>query len=346
MTPSARPSALAGTGGFGLSLGGAIAAGAGAGFASGFAGSLLNGGSIGDAFKAGVIGGIVGGITGGLAHGIGTAFEGVGGFDGWAGRALAHGVVQGGAAELQGGQFRHGFYAGFATAGASPFVGDGLIGAMESAVIGGTASVIGGGKFVNGARSSTMQYLLNHAQHPPSRKPTSKDDIEIAGVGIVIVPNGDPADTNVRVELIAALADVIELANFTSTAKDLASTALEKGVRGVLRDQIEDKLSGIGDALVTMDAKAQNIGNAYLSAQAAWGGVNIYTRINYYQAESGWFGRLRWSGPRTNYSSSPVANPGLGNLWPSTSLTRLPSGSVPAIEKHFLNHVNTFFGGK
>ena len=159
--------ALAGTGGFGVTLGGAIAAGAGAGFASGFAGSLLNGGSIGDAFKAGVICGIVGGISGGVTYGIGTAFEGVGGFDGWAGRALAHGAVQGGVAELQGGQFRHGFYAGFSTAAASPAIGilprqARFIGA---AVVGGTASTLGGGKFANGAVSSAFQYLLNDSQH-------------------------------------------------------------------------------------------------------------------------------------------------------------------------------------
>jgi hypothetical protein len=155
--------AIAGANGLGLTMGGAIAAGAGAGFASGFAGSLLNGGSIGDAFKAGVIGGVVGGIAGGLTYGIGSLYQDakIGFFD----RMLAHGAVQGGVAEAQGGQFRHGFYAGFLTAGASPFVGDGIVGAIESAAIGGTASAIGGGKFVNGAVSSAFQYLLNGAQH-------------------------------------------------------------------------------------------------------------------------------------------------------------------------------------
>ncbi len=158
--------ALAGNGAT-LTLAGAVSAGAGAGFASGFAGSLLNGGSIGDAFKAGVVGGIVGGIGGGLAHGIGTLFEGVTGFEGWSGRALSHGLVQGGAAELQGGQFRHGFYVGFATAGASP--GIGLLPKQArwigAAVVGGTASALGGGKFANGAVSGAFQYLLNDSQH-------------------------------------------------------------------------------------------------------------------------------------------------------------------------------------
>jgi RHS repeat-associated protein len=158
--------ALVGAGGWSLTGYGAIVAGAGAGFASGFAGSLLNGGSIGDAFKTGVIGGIVGGITGGLAHGIGGSDLG------YFGRAAAHGVVQGGAAELQGGQFRHGFSAGFVTAAASPAIGAFPRQAriVAAAVVGGTASAIGGGKFANGAVGAAFQYLLNDAQHKAAEK--------------------------------------------------------------------------------------------------------------------------------------------------------------------------------
>lgn len=155
-----------------LTLAGAIVAGAGAGFGSGFAGSLLNGGSIGDAFKAGLIGAAVGGITGGLTHGIGSAFEGARGFDAWAGRALAHGGIQGAAAEAQGGQFRHGFYSGFITAAASRPIGrlPEQLRFVGAAVVGGTASAIGGGKFANGAVSAAFQYLLNEAHHPGERK--------------------------------------------------------------------------------------------------------------------------------------------------------------------------------
>lgn len=162
LTVSQSFAALVGAHGLGLTLGGAIAAGAGAGFASGFAGSLLNGGSIGDAFKAGVIGGVIGGVAGGLTYGIGSAFPGN---DQIFDRMLAHGVIEGGVSEAQGGQFRHGFYAGFSTAGAAPFVGKGMAGVVESAVIGGTASALGGGKFANGAVSGAFQYLLNHRQH-------------------------------------------------------------------------------------------------------------------------------------------------------------------------------------
>jgi hypothetical protein len=155
-------SALATMAGGGLNLAGAIVAGAAGGFASGFAGSLLNGGSLSDAFKAGMIGGVVGGITGGLAYGIGSLHE-AGAIGSWE-KVFAHGTVQGAAAEAQGGQFRHGFYSGFATAAASPYI-PAKAGWVGAAVVGGTASALGGGKFANGAVSGAFQYLLNHSQH-------------------------------------------------------------------------------------------------------------------------------------------------------------------------------------
>lgn len=158
--------AIAGVGGVKLTLAGAIAAGAGAGFGSSFASSLLNGGSLGDAFKAGLTGAIAGGITGGLTYGIGSLYEAgkIGKFS----RALLHGSVQGVSAEAQGGQFRHGFYAGFATASASSRIGkiDNSVGQfIAAATVGGTAAAIGGGKFANGAVSAAFQYLLNDLQH-------------------------------------------------------------------------------------------------------------------------------------------------------------------------------------
>jgi RHS repeat-associated protein len=153
----------------GWSGGWAVAAGVGAGFGSGFAMSLLNGGSIGDAFKAGVIGGIVGGISAGIAGKIGD-LAGQYGFEGTAVQHAAHGIAQGGLTEAQGGEFRHGFYAGFA----SSAVGGPLQEAMPdtvfgrtaaAAVVGGTASALGGGKFANGAVSGAFTHLFNNEAH-------------------------------------------------------------------------------------------------------------------------------------------------------------------------------------
>jgi hypothetical protein len=155
-----------------------VIGGAVGGFASGFAGSLLNGGSIGDAFKAGVIGGVAGAITGGIAGKIGDVFGDVanGSFENEFGRALAHGTAGGVAEEVQGGQFRHGFYAGFAGSAAGSIVGRTSLQNIEGgkgvaartaivATAGGTASALGGGKFANGAVTAAFQHLFNAEAH-------------------------------------------------------------------------------------------------------------------------------------------------------------------------------------
>jgi hypothetical protein len=164
--------------GVSTAVGNGIAGGLAAGFSSGFAGSLLNGGSIGDAFKAGVIGGIAGAITGGIAGKIGDIFGDVanGSFGNEFGRALSHGSVGGVAEEIQGGSFRHGFYAGFAGSAAGSVVGrtalqniEGAKGvAARTAIVAtaaGTASALGGGKFANGAITAAFQHLFNAEAH-------------------------------------------------------------------------------------------------------------------------------------------------------------------------------------
>lgn len=159
----------------GLTFGQAVIAGAAGGFASGFAGSLLNGGSLGDAFKAG----IVGGITGALTAGIGAKFGAINSKGPWNEfeRAVAHGAVGGAVEEATGGEFRHGFYSSFAGSVAGSITpslgmgtpGDGDFGKTTlrtafAAVVGGTTSELGGGKFANGARTAAFQHLFN-AEH-------------------------------------------------------------------------------------------------------------------------------------------------------------------------------------
>ena len=92
----------------------------------------------------------------------------------------AHAIVGGIGAELQGGKFGHGFFAaGVAKGFGGAFLpGGGQIDSFPelvanttiSAVIGGTASVISGGKFANGARTGAMQYLFNQANNWVSEK--------------------------------------------------------------------------------------------------------------------------------------------------------------------------------
>ena len=94
-------------------------------------------------------------------------------------RATAHGVAQGGFAEISGGDFGSSFMAGFSGSIAGSMMsgtsqGRQMFGAagdgsnrivhrtVAAAVVGGTVSEIAGGKFANGAQSAAMVHLFNH----------------------------------------------------------------------------------------------------------------------------------------------------------------------------------------
>jgi RHS repeat-associated protein len=153
-------------------VGNGIGGGLAGGFASGFSGSLLNGANINDACRAGVVGCLSGAALGGMAGAVGDYYgHGVGSFGNELSRAVAHGIANGAVAQLSGGQFRHGFYAGIAGSAASSVTmsgpldrdGAGYKAARTTiaAVAGGTGSVLGGGKFVNGAVTAAFQHLFN-----------------------------------------------------------------------------------------------------------------------------------------------------------------------------------------
>ncbi|MBI3886999.1 MAG: VCBS repeat-containing protein [Opitutae bacterium] len=154
--------------GFASGIGGGLFGRVGYGFASGFSGSLLNGGSIGDAFKSGVIGGAQAYVAGKIGDKFGHS---IGDFGNEAGRATAHGLLGGAVEEARGGEFRHGFYAAFIGSAAGSIAGTYLQGnetwkfaarTTIAAVAGGTASVLGGGKFANGALTAAFQHMFNH----------------------------------------------------------------------------------------------------------------------------------------------------------------------------------------
>ena len=116
-------------------------------------------------------GALFGGISAAAFYATGTHFSAVTGLPaGGVGQTLAHGVTGGILAELQGGQFGHGFI----SAGLTKAVlgrlryHDGSAGAVLSrttlaAMVGGTVSRITGGKFANGALTAALVYLANNA---------------------------------------------------------------------------------------------------------------------------------------------------------------------------------------
>ena len=150
-----------------LGFTGKVAIGAAGGFLGGYVGS---GGNL----KAALIGGVTGAAAGYIGK-AGKFFGAEGALT--AERVIGHGVVGGVASVAQGGKFGSGFLSSaFTKVVSNPIkqfangfsAGSELIGAAGAAIVGGTASVLGGGKFANGAQTAAIQYLFNHVSEDRS----------------------------------------------------------------------------------------------------------------------------------------------------------------------------------
>ena len=121
----------------------------------------------------GIAGSITGGSRGALAGAVSAGmFSQLHGMSPGIGKIAAHGIAGGIMSEMQGGSFKSGFLAAGFTQAASqmglfnnlgdPSTWDGrAANAIGAAVVGGTASVIGGGKFANGAMTGAFSRLFN-----------------------------------------------------------------------------------------------------------------------------------------------------------------------------------------
>ncbi|MGO6748148.1 RHS repeat-associated core domain-containing protein [Rhizobium ruizarguesonis] len=147
---------------------GPVAAGMLAGAASSGLGTALYGGSLSDVMESAFKGAVIGGISAGFAYGIGEM-----GFNAY-GAAVAHGVSQGGLNAMQGGgNFWQSFAAGAFGSLAGSYMqssdyfrqADSATKIGASAVVGGTSSAIGGGKFENGAVTGAFVEAFNHIEH-------------------------------------------------------------------------------------------------------------------------------------------------------------------------------------
>lgn len=134
--------------------------------------AALAGGDLGDVIRGATIGGISGAITAGALHGIDPGSGGLFTNPGRAAIHIAgHGVVGGATNEAMGGKFQDGFYSAAVSAAAADAGLYGLIGGdgpisvaartTAAGIVSGTASVVGGGKFANGAYTGAFQYYLN-----------------------------------------------------------------------------------------------------------------------------------------------------------------------------------------
>ncbi|MCD4737526.1 MAG: hypothetical protein K8R53_15905, partial [Bacteroidales bacterium] len=161
-----------------------VVAGLLGGFSGSFIGTLLNGGNFYEAYQAGFTGGIIGGLSAGFSYGIGEAFVGCSGVISEVARVLTHGGAQGYISTIEGGKFEHGFINGIAGA-VSGMLSSQLVSSLKffdtksgyvlmAAALGGTVSVLGGGKFANGAITSAYTSLFNDYMH--KRIPTRGAD--------------------------------------------------------------------------------------------------------------------------------------------------------------------------
>jgi len=118
-------------------------------------------------------GALMGAITPLAFMGVGQAASALGFGSGSIARAGMHGVAGGVLAELQGGNFGHGFMRAGLTKFLSanlPVPGGGMAaGAIHAVVIGGTVDELTGGKFANGAKSAAWQFVMNCLHDPECR---------------------------------------------------------------------------------------------------------------------------------------------------------------------------------
>jgi hypothetical protein len=142
--------------------------------------------------------GLWGALSAAVFFGIGQGFKGLAGGPNsveslgglsageFAGQVACHAAAGGALNVLQGGKFGHGFLsAGISKAlspaiesfaGGSETAGQVARGAIASAVVGGTVSVISGGKFGNAAAMGMFSYLFNQVASSVNKKCEATDD--------------------------------------------------------------------------------------------------------------------------------------------------------------------------
>ncbi len=147
-----------------LGVSSAIGAAAGFGFGRGVSSAIRSGASLGQALEAGVKSAVITGVTAGATNFVGDQLLHETGLGNVVEKALAHGSVQGLSAELQGGEFGTGFVSGAFSSASQLGIKNIESGAGQLAatvMVGGTASVIAGGKFENGAISGATILIYN-----------------------------------------------------------------------------------------------------------------------------------------------------------------------------------------
>ena len=153
------------TGGLGAGVWGAVIGGACGGASSALASCLMNGANLWQTAKSTFIGGFWGAASGAANFGIGELT------DNFFASVALHTVSDGSMEALQGGHLEHGLLVGLASSagGQSLMEYGGKLTDVEqiaaNATLGGTVSMIGGGKFASGAMTAAFQMMYNDQKH-------------------------------------------------------------------------------------------------------------------------------------------------------------------------------------
>ncbi|QIK55608.1 hypothetical protein G7051_15130 [Dysgonomonas sp. HDW5B] len=144
---------------------GLLLSGALSGMASGISGALLNGANIGQIARSAITGGLWGGAGAGLSNISGSISSN------FYAKITAHSISQGFLEGVRGGNIKHGLISGLISSAGSQKItefGSGWTKAARttvSAIVGGTAAELGGGKFANGAMTAAFIMLYNDELH-------------------------------------------------------------------------------------------------------------------------------------------------------------------------------------
>jgi len=205
---------------FGNTAAGVIASGALAGAASG---AIMTG-----TLQGTLKGALWGGVTAGAAYGVA---EGVGALTGVNAhgasflngvnkasiiKAVAHGLSRAAIQKARYGTMKGAFLSGFVTSGFSIGAGAGYKGALVMAIVGGTVSEIGGGKFANGAMGSAFQYLFNDMMYG-MRDPLTGDGSGLLDPFYSAVKSGWNSLQSGATSAISAMVSGLQTANKFST---------------------------------------------------------------------------------------------------------------------------------
>ncbi len=209
------------------------------------------GGAINGAISGGIKGALIGAIFGGFTAAIGAIGSQIADpFFQIPFKALAHGLVAGAQNAAYGGDFVHGFVAGFAHGALEPLIGlgkDAFQRVAISAAVGGVASKLGGGSFENGAMTGAFQQLFNGElsrliQSLNACTPEHPNGRPAAGDG-TSVRNASPDFVEARRGLQITNDDIERMASFGFGPMAVRNTAARAGLvvaestflRGALR---------------------------------------------------------------------------------------------------------------